>query len=130
MPCRSVEKLYELLPDCDKISRPSQHLKVTQWVASIDGKEIHDAFNSRMEEKQPPTTQQSSKNSPNSQKQKFQHEKSSQRLRKKGKGKAPDTQTYSQGYRIPHIQRDAMENVARTMIELQKKEEARLKYQK
>ncbi|MBW0478753.1 hypothetical protein O181_018468 [Austropuccinia psidii MF-1] len=28
--CRSVEKLHELLPDCEKGSGPSQHLKVTQ----------------------------------------------------------------------------------------------------
>ncbi|MBW0572555.1 hypothetical protein O181_112270, partial [Austropuccinia psidii MF-1] len=51
----------------------------------------------------------------------------------KGKGKAPATKPYSQGYRIPRIQQDAMENVfcmARTMMELQKKEEARLKYSK
>ncbi|MBW0591136.1 hypothetical protein O181_130851 [Austropuccinia psidii MF-1] len=42
----------------------------------------------------------------------------------KGKGKFPATKTYSQGYRIPKIQQDAMENVfqiARAMIELQKK---------
>ncbi|MBW0553437.1 hypothetical protein O181_093152 [Austropuccinia psidii MF-1] len=51
----------------------------------------------------------------------------------KGKGKAPATKHYSQGYRIPKPQQDAMENViqmARTMMELQKIEEARLKYQK
>ncbi|MBW0539546.1 hypothetical protein O181_079261, partial [Austropuccinia psidii MF-1] len=51
----------------------------------------------------------------------------------KGKGKAPATKPYSQGYRIPKIQQDSMENVfqmARAMMELQKKEEARLKYQK
>ncbi|MBW0542302.1 hypothetical protein O181_082017 [Austropuccinia psidii MF-1] len=51
----------------------------------------------------------------------------------KGKGKAPATKTCSQGYIIPNIQQDSMENVfqmARTIIELQKKEEARLKYQK
>ncbi|MBW0502402.1 hypothetical protein O181_042117 [Austropuccinia psidii MF-1] len=51
----------------------------------------------------------------------------------KGKIKAPATKTYSQGYRIPKIQQDSMENLflmARTMMELQKKEEARLKYQK
>ncbi|MBW0505789.1 hypothetical protein O181_045504 [Austropuccinia psidii MF-1] len=44
-------------------------------MASIDGKEEHDAFDSRMEEKQPSTTQESSKNSPSSHQQKFQHEK-------------------------------------------------------
>ncbi|MBW0553239.1 hypothetical protein O181_092954 [Austropuccinia psidii MF-1] len=66
-PCRSVEKLHEFLPDCEKIPGPSKHLQVTQWMASIDGKEEHDAFNSRMEEKQPSTTQESAKNSPSSQ---------------------------------------------------------------
>ncbi|MBW0507383.1 hypothetical protein O181_047098 [Austropuccinia psidii MF-1] len=44
-------------------------------MASIDGKEKHDSFNSRMEEKQPSATQASTKNSPSSQKQKFQCEK-------------------------------------------------------
>ncbi|MBW0541947.1 hypothetical protein O181_081662 [Austropuccinia psidii MF-1] len=29
-PCRSVEKLHELLPDCEKIPGPSQHLQVAQ----------------------------------------------------------------------------------------------------
>ncbi|MBW0508030.1 hypothetical protein O181_047745 [Austropuccinia psidii MF-1] len=42
---------------------------------SIDGKEEHDAFNSRMEEKQPSTTQENAKESPNSQQQQFQCEK-------------------------------------------------------
>ncbi|MBW0564261.1 hypothetical protein O181_103976 [Austropuccinia psidii MF-1] len=44
-------------------------------MASIDGKEEHDAFNRRMEEKQPSTTQASAKNSPSSQQQQFQCEK-------------------------------------------------------
>ncbi|MBW0558664.1 hypothetical protein O181_098379 [Austropuccinia psidii MF-1] len=44
-------------------------------MASIDGKEEHDTFNSRMEEKQPSTTQASAKNSPNSHQQQFQREK-------------------------------------------------------
>ncbi|MBW0532458.1 hypothetical protein O181_072173 [Austropuccinia psidii MF-1] len=50
---------------------------------------------------------------------------------KKGKGKAPATKPYSQGYRIPNLQQDAKKNifqVAGTMTELQKKEEARLRY--
>ncbi|MBW0573970.1 hypothetical protein O181_113685 [Austropuccinia psidii MF-1] len=29
-PFRSVEKLHELIPDCEKIPGPSQHLQVTQ----------------------------------------------------------------------------------------------------
>ncbi|MBW0585161.1 hypothetical protein O181_124876 [Austropuccinia psidii MF-1] len=51
----------------------------------------------------------------------------------KGKAKAPAPNPYSQRYRIPKIQQDAMENVfqmARTMMEFQKKEEARLRVQK
>ncbi|MBW0571969.1 hypothetical protein O181_111684 [Austropuccinia psidii MF-1] len=44
-------------------------------MAYIYGKEEHDAFNSRMEEKQPSTTQASAKNSFSSQKQQFQCEK-------------------------------------------------------
>ncbi|MBW0583875.1 hypothetical protein O181_123590 [Austropuccinia psidii MF-1] len=44
-------------------------------MASIDGKEKNDALKSRMEEKQPSTTQTSSNTSPNSQKKQFQHGK-------------------------------------------------------
>ncbi|MBW0584207.1 hypothetical protein O181_123922 [Austropuccinia psidii MF-1] len=44
-------------------------------MASIDGKEEHDSFNRRMEEKQPSTTQASAKNSPSSQQQQFQRDK-------------------------------------------------------
>ncbi|MBW0591634.1 hypothetical protein O181_131349 [Austropuccinia psidii MF-1] len=63
-PCRSMQKLHECLPDCEKIPGPSQYLQVIQWMASIDGKEEHDSLNSRMEEKQPSMTQTSAKNSP------------------------------------------------------------------
>ncbi|MBW0519107.1 hypothetical protein O181_058822 [Austropuccinia psidii MF-1] len=38
-PCRPVEKLHQFLPDWEEIPRPSQHLKFTQWMASIYGKE-------------------------------------------------------------------------------------------
>ncbi|MBW0591682.1 hypothetical protein O181_131397 [Austropuccinia psidii MF-1] len=38
-PCRSVEKLHEFLPYCAKIPGSSPHLQVTEWMASIDGKE-------------------------------------------------------------------------------------------
>ncbi|MBW0534325.1 hypothetical protein O181_074040 [Austropuccinia psidii MF-1] len=67
-PCRFVEKLHELLPYCEEIPGPSQKLQVTQWMASIDGKEECDAFNTRMEEKQPSTSQVRATNNPNSQK--------------------------------------------------------------
>ncbi|MBW0505042.1 hypothetical protein O181_044757 [Austropuccinia psidii MF-1] len=88
--CRSVEKLHEFLHDCEKIYGPSQHLKVTQWIASIDGKEKHDAPNSKMEEKTPSSTQASAKNSPSIQKQQFHVKKQSQ-AQKKGKGMAQAT---------------------------------------
>ncbi|MBW0560411.1 hypothetical protein O181_100126 [Austropuccinia psidii MF-1] len=131
-PCLSVQKLHEPIPDCKEIPGTSKHLQVTQWRASIDGKEEYDAFNSRMEEKQPTNTKASAKTSPSGQQKPFQCEKAATSS-KKGKGKAPAPKPYSQGYRIPKIQKDAMENVfqmARTMLELQKKEEARLRFKK
>ncbi|MBW0533895.1 hypothetical protein O181_073610 [Austropuccinia psidii MF-1] len=86
-PCRSVEKFHEVLPDCEQIPGPSQHLQVTEWMASIDGKEEHDALNSRMGGKQPSTTQSSAQNSPSGQQQQFQREKaatSSEQGQRKG----------------------------------------------
>ncbi|MBW0515117.1 hypothetical protein O181_054832 [Austropuccinia psidii MF-1] len=102
-PCRCVENLHEFLPDCEKIPGPSQNL---------------------IEEKQPSITQESAKNRSSSKKQQFQHEKKTQ-SQNKGKGKEPATKPYIQGYRIPKIQQDSMENVfqmAGTMIEFQEKE--------
>ncbi|MBW0520126.1 hypothetical protein O181_059841 [Austropuccinia psidii MF-1] len=125
-PCRSVEKLHEFLPDCEKVPGPSQHLQVTQWIASIDGKEEHDALTSRMEETQPSSTQASAKNTPSGQQQQFQHEKAATSS-EKGQRKRTSHKTLQPGLQ------DSMENVfqmARTMMELQKKEEAILKYQK
>ncbi|MBW0592836.1 hypothetical protein O181_132551 [Austropuccinia psidii MF-1] len=86
-PSRSVEKLHESLPDCKKIPGPSQHLQAAQWMASIDVKEEHDSLNSRMEEKQPSTTQESAKNRASGEQQKFKREKaatSSEQGQRKG----------------------------------------------
>ncbi|MBW0593238.1 hypothetical protein O181_132953 [Austropuccinia psidii MF-1] len=77
-------------------------------MASIDGKEKHDALDTRMGEKQPSTTQKSVKNSPSGQHQQFQREKAATSS-KQGQGKAPAPNPYSQGYRLPKIQQDAME---------------------
>ncbi|MBW0590491.1 hypothetical protein O181_130206 [Austropuccinia psidii MF-1] len=66
---------------------------------SIVGKEEYDAFNSRMEEKQPSTTKASAKTSPSGQKQ--------PQAQNKGKGKAPAPKPYIQGNRITKIQQDA-----------------------
>ncbi|MBW0544354.1 hypothetical protein O181_084069 [Austropuccinia psidii MF-1] len=101
-------------------------------MGSIDGKEKPDAFNRRIAEKQPSTTQTSAKTAPIASSRTSNMKKQPQ-AQNKGQGKAPATKPYSRGYRIPMIQKDAMENVFRmsiTMMELQKKEEARLKYQK
>ncbi|MBW0591628.1 hypothetical protein O181_131343 [Austropuccinia psidii MF-1] len=66
-PCRSVEKLHEFLTDFEEIPGPSQYLQIAQWVASIDGEGKHDALGTRMEEKQPSSTQASAKNRPSGQ---------------------------------------------------------------
>ncbi|MBW0490928.1 hypothetical protein O181_030643 [Austropuccinia psidii MF-1] len=49
-------------------------------MASIDGQYEHEAFNSRIEEKQPSTTQNSAKPNPSGQQQKFQFEKAAKSL--------------------------------------------------
>ncbi|MBW0553388.1 hypothetical protein O181_093103 [Austropuccinia psidii MF-1] len=112
------EKPHEFLPDCEKIPGPSQHLQVAQWMAFIDGKEEHDALKSRMEEKKPSTTPKSPKNSPRGRSRNSNLKKKPQ-AQNKAKGKGPATKPYSQGYRIPKIQQDSMENVfqmARTIM--------------
>ncbi|MBW0553540.1 hypothetical protein O181_093255 [Austropuccinia psidii MF-1] len=99
-PCRSVEKLHKFLPDCEKIPGPSQHMQVTQWMASIDGKEEHYAFNSKMEEKQPSTTQASAKNSPSSQQKQLQCEKAATSS-KKGQRQGTSHKTLQPGLQDP-----------------------------
>ncbi|MBW0558124.1 hypothetical protein O181_097839, partial [Austropuccinia psidii MF-1] len=110
-PCRSLEKLHEFLPDCEKTPEPSQHLQVTQWMASIDGKEEHDSFDSSMEEKQPSTTQEISKNSPSSQQQQFQCEKSSHKLKTRAKARNQPQNLTARATGSQNIQQEAMENV-------------------
>ncbi|MBW0588985.1 hypothetical protein O181_128700, partial [Austropuccinia psidii MF-1] len=91
-PCRSVEKLHEFLPDCEKIPGPSQNLQVTQWMASIDGKEKHDSFNSRMEENNPPPPKKVPKIAPIARSTNSNVKKKPQ-AQNKGKGEAPATKT-------------------------------------
>ncbi|MBW0502219.1 hypothetical protein O181_041934 [Austropuccinia psidii MF-1] len=52
--CRSVEKLHEFLPDCEKPSGTSQHLQVTQWMKPIDGKEKMMLLTYEWRKKNPP----------------------------------------------------------------------------
>ncbi|MBW0527493.1 hypothetical protein O181_067208 [Austropuccinia psidii MF-1] len=125
-PCRSVEKLHEFVPDCERIPGPSQHLQVTQWMAPIDGKQQHDAFNSRMEGKQHFTTQASAKNSPSSQKQLFQHEKAATSS-EQGQRKCISRKALQPGLQKP---KDPAECHGKFISDGQKKEEARFKYQK
>ncbi|MBW0558406.1 hypothetical protein O181_098121 [Austropuccinia psidii MF-1] len=91
-PCRFVEKLHEFLPDCEKVPGPSQYLQISQWMASIDGEEKHDSLHTRMEEKQPSTTQASAKNSSSGQKQQIQREKEATSS-KKGQREGTSTKT-------------------------------------
>ncbi|MBW0586504.1 hypothetical protein O181_126219 [Austropuccinia psidii MF-1] len=65
----------------------------------------------------PPSPKQVPKTAPASRSSNSNVKKQPQ-AQKKGKGKAPATKPYIQGYRIPKIQQDSMENVfeiARTM---------------
>ncbi|MBW0528350.1 hypothetical protein O181_068065 [Austropuccinia psidii MF-1] len=96
-PCISLDKLHEFLPDCEKIPGPSQHFQVTQRMASIDGNEEHDAFNSRSRNNPPPPKQvpktapvASSSNS---------NVKKQPQVQNKGKGKSPARVTESQRFR-------------------------------
>ncbi|MBW0568939.1 hypothetical protein O181_108654 [Austropuccinia psidii MF-1] len=131
-PCRYVEKLHQFLPDCEKIPGPSQLVQVTQWMASIDGKETHDTFNSRMQEKQPFTTQASAKNSPSSHKKQVQCEKEA-KSPEQGKRQGTTYKALQPGLQNPKNSArchgkcisDAQDNDV-----LKEKEEARLKYQK
>ncbi|MBW0520139.1 hypothetical protein O181_059854 [Austropuccinia psidii MF-1] len=95
-------------------------------MASIDGKEENYAFNSIMEEKQPSTTQASAKNSPSSQKQKFQHEKAATSS-KQGQRQGTSHKPLQPGLQDP---KDSSGCHGKCIADGQKKEEARLKYQK
>ncbi|MBW0590307.1 hypothetical protein O181_130022 [Austropuccinia psidii MF-1] len=127
-PCRSVEKLHEFVPDCEKIPGPSQYLKIAQW---MEKKNLM-LLTLELRKNNPPPPKQVPKTAPVARSRNSNGKKQPQ-APNKGKGKALATKPYSQGYRIPKIQQDAMENVfqmARTMMELQNIEEDRLKYQK
>ncbi|MBW0583535.1 hypothetical protein O181_123250, partial [Austropuccinia psidii MF-1] len=91
-PCRSVEKLHEFLPDCQKIPGPCQYFPIAQWMASSDGEEKHNTLDTTMEKKHPSTTQASAKNSSSGQQKQFQCEKAATRS-KQGQRKGTSHQT-------------------------------------
>ncbi|MBW0547086.1 hypothetical protein O181_086801 [Austropuccinia psidii MF-1] len=101
-------------------------------MAAIVGKEEHDSFKRRMLENIPPPPKQAPKPAQVARSSNSKIRKQSQG-QNKGNGKALATTPYRKGYCIQNIQQDTMENVfqmARTIIEMQKREEARSKYQK
>ncbi|MBW0465800.1 hypothetical protein O181_005515 [Austropuccinia psidii MF-1] len=106
----------------EKISGPSQHLHVTQWTASIHGKEKHDAFSIRMEGKRPSNTKASGKNSPSSRKQKFQCEKTATSS-EQGKRQRTGYKASQTGLQNP---KDSAGCHEKCISDGQKKEEARL----
>ncbi|MBW0583677.1 hypothetical protein O181_123392 [Austropuccinia psidii MF-1] len=85
-PCRSVEKLHEFLPDFEKIPGTSQHLQVTQWIASIDGKEKLMLLTEEWREKNPPPPKQVPKTAPVSSSRNYNMKKKPQ-AQEKGKEK-------------------------------------------
>ncbi|MBW0576852.1 hypothetical protein O181_116567 [Austropuccinia psidii MF-1] len=89
-PCRSVEKLQEFLPDCEKIPGPSQHLQFTYQMASIDGKAKHDACTAEWRKNNPPPPKQVPKIAPVARSSNFSV-KDQPQAQNKGKGKAPTT---------------------------------------
>ncbi|MBW0577670.1 hypothetical protein O181_117385 [Austropuccinia psidii MF-1] len=99
-PCRSVEKLHEFLPDGEKNPGTSQHLQGTQWMAFIVEKNNMMLLTSEWRKNNPPSPKQVPKTAPVASSSNYDMKKQSQ-AQNKGKGKAPATTPYSQGYRIP-----------------------------
>ncbi|MBW0572950.1 hypothetical protein O181_112665, partial [Austropuccinia psidii MF-1] len=113
------------------LGHPNTCKLLNEWHPLMKKKNIM-TLTEKWRKNNPPTPKKVPKTSPVANSSNFNMKKQPQ-AQNKGKGKGPATKTYSQGYRIPKIQQDAMENVFRMdrgMMELQKKEEARLKYQK
>ncbi|MBW0592468.1 hypothetical protein O181_132183 [Austropuccinia psidii MF-1] len=131
-PYRSVKKLHELIPDCKKTPGSSQHGKLLNgWHPLMEKKNIM-LLTAEWRKNNPPPPKQVPRPAPVASSSNSNVKKQTQ-AQNKGKGKAPAPKPYSQGYRIPKIQQDTMENVfqmARTMMELQTQEEARLRFQR
>ncbi|MBW0580678.1 hypothetical protein O181_120393 [Austropuccinia psidii MF-1] len=91
-----MEKLHELLPDCEKIPWPSKHFEVTQWMASIDGKENMMLLKAEWRKNNPLPPKPLQKQAPVASSSNSNVKKQVQ-AQKKGKGKAPATKPYIQG---------------------------------
>ncbi|MBW0591139.1 hypothetical protein O181_130854, partial [Austropuccinia psidii MF-1] len=116
-PCRSVKNcMNSYLTERKFLGHPDTWELLNGWHPLMEKKK-HDSLDTRMEEKQPFTTQASDKNSPSGQQQQLQREKAATSS-KQGQRKATSHQALQPGLQ------DAMENVfqmARTMMELQRK---------
>ncbi|MBW0586206.1 hypothetical protein O181_125921 [Austropuccinia psidii MF-1] len=136
-------KEYQILADLCKncmnsyltvikfLGHPNTYNLLNGWLSFMEKKNML-LLTAEWREKNPQPSKKVPKTAPVASRSNFNMKKKPQ-AQNKGKGKATATKTYSQGYRIPNIQQDAMKilfQMARTMMELQKKEEARLKYQK
>ncbi|MBW0496071.1 hypothetical protein O181_035786 [Austropuccinia psidii MF-1] len=94
-------------------------------MAYIDRKEKHDSLDRRMEEKQPSSTQESAKNSPSSQQQKFQHEKEATSS-EQGKRQGTSHKALQPGLQNS---KDSAGCYGKCISDGQKKEEDRSKYE-
>ncbi|MBW0542558.1 hypothetical protein O181_082273 [Austropuccinia psidii MF-1] len=131
-PCRSVEKRMNPYLTVKKfLVHPNTCKLLNGWHPLMEKKNML-LLTAEWRKNNPPSPKQVPKTAPVASSSNS-NVKTQPQAQHKGKGKAPATKPYSQGYRIPKIQQDAMENlfqIARTMMELQKKKEGRLKYQK
>ncbi|MBW0514584.1 hypothetical protein O181_054299 [Austropuccinia psidii MF-1] len=91
-----MEKLHLFLPDCEKIPGPSQHLQVTLWMASIDGKEEMMLLTAEWRKNNPPPPKQVQRTASVASRRDSNVKKQPQ-AQNKGKGKSPATNPYSQG---------------------------------
>ncbi|MBW0590519.1 hypothetical protein O181_130234 [Austropuccinia psidii MF-1] len=126
-PCRSVEKLHV----GKSLGHPNTCRLLNGWHQLME-KKIMMLLTAEWRKNNPPPPKQVPRPAPVASSRNSNVKKQPQ-AQNKGKGNAPAPKPYSQGYRIPKIQKDAMENVfqmAITMMELQKKGEARLRFQK
>ncbi|MBW0546602.1 hypothetical protein O181_086317 [Austropuccinia psidii MF-1] len=131
-PCISVENSMNSYPTVREFLGHPNTCKLLNGWHPLMGKKNMILLTAEWRKNNPPPPIQMPKTAPVASSRNSNVKKQPQ-AQSKVKGKAPTTKPYSQGYRIPNIQKDAMGNVfqmARTMMELQKKEEARLKYQK
>ncbi|MBW0515426.1 hypothetical protein O181_055141 [Austropuccinia psidii MF-1] len=108
-----LEDLWKNCMNCyltEEIPGPSQHLQVTQWMTSIDGKKNMMLLKAEWRENNLPPPKKVPETAPVARSSNSNVKKKPQ-AQNKGTGKAPSTNPYSQGYRIPKIKQDAMENV-------------------